>query len=355
MENYYFNTETNDALSKRIVNVINGAKKYVKTGNFFFREEKIINALKAAAMRGVAVFVLSNLHKAEEQKAEREFSRGDNDPHLSNLYELVKCGVHVRCVRELHAKFLLADGVEGLVMSANYTYESLWCNPENGVDLRRKEIWDLERVFDTIYTYADFQLVRDKSRYMLAIKNSVVPVGTFNCIGQNSKLLMTLIGKKEDEKGRPIKTNFSECKVSTLYDTIIDVINEANKDVCILSYSFVALDKLPELEEALVKASLRGANILLLYRDDAEKCKVEKWEKQLDELREKIPGGAKKVGIHNNHAKCILTEHLGLLFTGNIDGDNGMKSGFELGVYLDEVQRVDAWRVVNEMYNQYKK
>ena len=165
MEGYYFNTDAEQELTQCIVNIINEAKTYIKTGNLWFRDANTINALKSATRRGVAVFVLSNIQGSESRKDNAGFNQNQNDPHLANLSELAECGIHVKCINELHAKFLIADGTAGLIMSVNYTYDSLYGNPENGVRIGNSELTELERVFDTIYTYADIQLKRGEKGY----------------------------------------------------------------------------------------------------------------------------------------------------------------------------------------------
>lgn len=339
MERYYFNTDMSHELSQRIVNMINGARVYIKTGNFFFRETSIIDALKSAAKRGVAVFVLSNLQGADLMNDTIGFNSKQNDPHLSNLSELAICGIHVKCLNELHAKFLIADGEAGLVMSANYTYDSLQGNPENGVEINGAEVNDLERVFDTAYTYADIKLGRNESGYIFNRTKKPVPLHAFDNLGRDSRLLMTLACKNKK------KTNFGPCNVHTLYDAIVKAVDNAQRSITILSYSYVGLDKMQRLHRALINAVARGVEIKLFYRNDEVREKVEEWENELNKLITK--GAAVKIGIEKNHAKCILTERDGLMFTANIN-PLGMKTGFELGIRLTDNQRLQALEALQE-------
>lgn len=133
---YYLNTYSTYPLTERIKQIIRGAKKYIKTGNFFFREPGMLEELKTACQRGVVVFILSNLQENENRfVAGNKFKKEEYDPHIPNLMDLVSIGAHVRCISELHAKFILADGEIGMIMSSNYTINSLYGNPECGVDL----------------------------------------------------------------------------------------------------------------------------------------------------------------------------------------------------------------------------
>ena len=45
----YYNHQNNFELTTRIFELINNAKSYIKTGNFFFQDPKLNEALKNAA------------------------------------------------------------------------------------------------------------------------------------------------------------------------------------------------------------------------------------------------------------------------------------------------------------------
>ena len=51
----------------------------------------------------------------------------------------------------------------------------------------------------------------------------------------------------------------------------------------------------------------------------------------------------------DNHAKCIITEREGALFTANIDGNKGLLTGFELGCLLTEEQRIQSIKRINQI------
>ena len=56
MNKYLINDKSSRELSQAIVETIRSAKKYIKTGNFLFQDVSIINELKEAMKRGIAVF-----------------------------------------------------------------------------------------------------------------------------------------------------------------------------------------------------------------------------------------------------------------------------------------------------------
>lgn len=57
MEHLFFNTYDSFPLTERITEMMRNARKYIKTGNFMFREpgmkQEILNALN----RGIVVFI----------------------------------------------------------------------------------------------------------------------------------------------------------------------------------------------------------------------------------------------------------------------------------------------------------
>lgn len=367
----YFNDKENRELTERIYELINNAQKCIKTGNFFFKDPKIKNALLNAASRGVAIFVLSNLQGNEERgnieirgknkrhngrvvKTEDDIRKFENDPHISNLHELYRNGIHVRLCESLHAKFLICDSKEGLIMSANYTIDSLYGNPENGLEIYHNELCDLELIFDTLYMHPDIILSNERDEYRyLESKSPIVPNNLKN-IGKTSRLLFTAASDNETEN------NLKKCSFKTIYEKLVQIIEEAQESLIIVSYSYKEVDKLEELKNALNNAIKRGVKVTLYYGS--------KWKEQNN--KEESNNYYKKslrslLGMdfydlisvrefQNNHAKCMISEHEGALFTANIDGDKGLLKGFELGCVLTEAQRVQSLQRINEIFESQK-
>lgn len=332
---YYLNTESTEPLTERIIDLIRNAKTYIKTGNFFFREPKIKEELINACRRGVVLFIISNLRDGGERlPAGNKFAKEEYDPHLPNLYDLVEEGAHVRCIAELHAKFLLIDGNYGMIMSSNYTVNSLHGNPECGVDLSECDTKYLERVFDAIFTHADIKLVsRNKDGYRF--KHNTNPISQEIFENNNTNIVMTLAAIK-DEAGQTIETNFKMCAITELYDKIADIINDAEKFVFLAAFSFRELKKIPIIREAIINAEKRKVSVNIFFNNE-QKTSFD----EIKELREEAPK-INAAGINNNHAKFLITDNYGFIFTANIDGKAGLLSGFELGVKLDDLQYSQA-------------
>lgn len=330
-EKLYFNSAQSSELTDRIFQLIRGAKKYIKTGNFFFKDTKIHEALLEASEKGVAIFILSNLTGNEKRTTKEEA-----DPHIPHLHELERHGAHVRLCKELHAKFLISDGAEGLIMSANYTPDSLYGNPENGVDIFDKELKDLELIFDTMYLNPDTILSGDRTSYYYKDRNNKINPAKFDHIGVSSRLRMTAASDNT-----PHKTNLSECHNLSIYDTILKIIKESEEAIIIVSWSYNQISKLGKLKKELQQAIDRGVAVSLFYGSKGTDNRVEKTKKNLLDLigPENINSIVK---FTDNHAKCIISEKEGLLFTANIDGNKGLLRGFELGCVLTDSQRKES-------------
>ncbi len=333
--NYYFNDKNSTELKERIFQLIRGANRYIKTGNFLFKDSNLNKVLLEAVERGVAIFVLSNIKGGENRsKCSSPDYKDETDPHIPNLHELHRKGIHVHCNDNLHAKFLICDGAEGLLMSANYTPDSLSGNPESGVDLFGNELIDMEFVFDKLFMSPDIKLSEDGKEYRYLKSEKPLPEDTFNQVGSESRLRLTAASQKQ--------TNLAKCHVRTLYDSILDIINKAEKELTVVSWSFKNLENLPEFNKALEAAIDRMVNVHIYYNNKAETKKVEITEGQLKKLHD---SNFFKQNCHPfpyNHSKCVISEKDGILFTSNIDGWSGLLSGFEVGCLLNENQRNKA-------------
>ena len=164
MSNYLINDKTYHELTDEIRNTIRGAREYIKTGNFLFQDKVIIGELIEAMSRGVAVFILSNISELERDASRQKEGEGVNT-HLTNLKTLHRKGAHSRSLDDLHAKFIIADGERGVLMSANFAPTSLENNVETGLLLENKELKELEYTFDILYINSDVYLQESDNRH----------------------------------------------------------------------------------------------------------------------------------------------------------------------------------------------
>lgn len=307
------------------------------------QSQACLNSAEHEKNQGRKVLNVPNLGEDEERlMGYNRFSKKEYDPHLPNLNDFAERGAHVRCMGELHAKFLVVDGEQGMIMSSNYTKDSLHGNPECGVDLDADNIFCLERIFDTLFVHADDKIEgRDKFGYKFKKVESLVNSNVFDEV-LKCEIRMTLAAKKLKD-GKIQDTNFCDCQITGIYDAINSTIEKAKKYVVLMAYSFRALYKLPKIRNALIDAAERGVSVILIYNSDNHGSQAE-----IEKLRA-VSSTINALGVPKNHAKILLTDKEAFLFTANIDGEAGLLSGFELGVFLDDTLWDEAREVINKI------
>ena len=135
--------------------------------------------------------------------------------------------------------------------------------------------------------------------------------------------------------------------INILNDSIIKIIDESESFVYIVAWVFK--DKrgvLSKLKYAIDRAAKRGVKVALLYNDKGNAANKEIQQKYIYEMGRM---GCDAYPVMNNHSKCVLSEKSGMLFTANIDGNNGLLEGFEVGCMLDEEQYQQAVKHVEEL------
>lgn len=345
MGQYYINDGKNMMLTENLIHIIKSAKRYIKVSSFIMEDKTIVSELCNVASTGkVAVFVISNRNNKEgEEYRATSAQKEDANPegihsHPVFLQKLFYSGVHVRLLDNLHAKFIISDGDNGILMSANIASNSLIRNVETGISVSKNDLKDLELIFDTMYNYADIvQFVKsDKSD---VVKKSIrkIPEQIFNNIKGNIKL--TALSR--------YNTNLSDCHQTTLYDSLIEIIDNANSFIYIVSWVFKdKSNSLIRLQNSISKALRRGVKITLFYNQLVPPYNLPLQKKFIEDMGIK---GCDAYSNNNNHSKCVLSEKEGILFTANIDGNNGLLEGFEVGCLMDKDQHQCAIGHVNEM------
>lgn len=338
MNTYYINGGGTTELTNCVMDLINGATSYIKTGNFLFQDETVINTLHNTMRKGIPLFIISNLRDPEESGGRRRSNSEEInvDMHLPYLDDLRREGAHCHFLDELHAKFIIIDGTQGLLMSANYAPNSLGRNIETGILLGADETKDLEFVFDKLYMNADIQHFEYRhDQKHVRRKTNLIPEGTFDNI--NSKLRLTI--SSPDINGNQSRTNLAKCRVTSIYESIIGIIAAAEDFVFIVSWHFRALERLPRLMRAVQSALNRGVKIYLYSNTQGISASLRESLDAIDQLKAL---GCESYGDDNNHSKCVLNEKDGIIFTANIDGVHGMTTGFEVGCMLSKDQHLEV-------------
>lgn len=340
MGQYFINGNGHFQLTQEVRKMIREAKIYIKAGNFLFQYPEIISELKEAMQRNVVVFIISNLKRADKKPYQVNGVKDDSakmDTHIVNLRALTKLGAHCHSLDDLHAKFIIADGTKALLMSANFALNSMNRNTETGIMLEKEELLELEYTFDKLYSNSDVTYVSEfKDRNHALRQFKPLDGDTFDHFV--SQLRLTVASPSDDMSKS--STNLHRCQVYTLYDSILEVIDDAEEYVYMVTWHFKKLQKLPKFLETVQRAVDRGV-LVCVYSND--KGPDDGLQASLDEINKLKKIGCKSYGDDNNHSKCVLNEKSGILFTANIDGANGLRSGFEVGCMFDKEQRDRAY------------
>lgn len=337
---YLVNGPDEQQLSEAIRCLLQKAEKYIKISSFLMQDVKIAEMLKKLSSSGkVAIFMLSNKKdqeseeyiESQEEKTAKKKVGFDNQYNI--LKELYYSGIHVRLLDDLHAKFVIVDGRESVIMSANLATNSLQRNIESGIELNLQDTQELEKVFDVMYKHADIVKYKDFGAKDIIIQQQN-KLKEELLIGINGNIRLTV--------GSNNNTNLSSCKIDSIYREIVKIINESTEYVYILSWHFkLKGHKLTELIEAIRNAIDRGVDITLYSNT---KTPVSSLEGSLTAIAHLKQIGCISFGDDKNHSKCVISEKCGILFTANIDDQNGMKTGFEVGCILSENQRKSAYQ-----------
>ena len=351
MGQYYINDGKRMELTDKILEIIKSANNYIKISSFIMEDHKVVSELCKVSESGkVAVFVISNRNNKESEEYKSTSSKNEKPRtegihnHQMFLQKLFYSGVHVRLLDNLHAKFIIADGNEAVLMSANIASNSLVRNVETGISISANDLKDMELIFDTMYNYADIvQFIKSDKSDVIRKSVKKLPEAIFDNLKGNIKL--TAISKYD--------TNLSECHQTTLYDSIIRIVDDAQSFIYIVSWVFKDKhNRLFRMKKSIENAIKRGVKITLFYNKEVPLSNQILQKQFVYELGSK---GCDAYSNNNNHSKCVLNEKEGILFTSNIDGNNGLLEGFEVGCLMDEEQHQQALNHVKELINIAKK
>lgn len=319
--NLLFTLDGYPQIKNYIIKLIRSAVKVIKLCSFIISDEEIaFELLEKCKNTDVAIFLLTQLDdkKFNFDFLPEEVSSKQGKEHMSIITKLYGLGTHVRAATSAHAKFIVCDNYDALLMSANITSPSLNTNPETGVILEKgnKEI---DMLFDILFQkgteYIGFTTAGSKQ--LISSRSTNITKELLNIIDDSS-----------------IKYTWGELN-NSLYESIVDLIKGANSDIFISTYSVVGLNKIPELVEELEKAIDRGLAIQLF-------CRAMNHRKDhLDNCLKLKAIGVEIYGDYFNHSKGIYSDDKGILFTANIDGNHGLVNGFEVGAILERNQLND--------------
>ncbi len=334
----FLTQENNNSLKEEILKLINQSKEVLKICSFIITDTEIFEAiLNKAQSTNVSIFILTQLDQSKltnqfsllDFLTEEEIRENPAQTHLKFIKKLFDSGVHVRASVSAHAKFIIADRINGFITSANLTTPSLTFNTESGVYLTQEDSKELDKLFDVI-----FQMGTGYRQFISSAKKNKIFV------------VQSEVKIKKELLPDPTVSNLRytcESDTNNLYEEIVSIINNASEYLYISTYSIVGLDSLMELKQAIKDASGRGVQINLFcrgmnYRND------HLTGSQLLSL-----AGCKIFADLFNHSKGVINEKRGMLFTANIDGFHGLKNGFEVGYVLQEKQRIEFLNIHSDL------
>jgi len=350
-DRYLINDSVEHSLTDSIKSLITCTQRYIKISSFLMQDASISKMLMELASSGnAAVFLISNKKDQESEEYKESTILPQNskektvgfDNHGKFLKELYYSGVHVRLLDNLHAKFIISDGEKGLVMSANLAPTSLKGNVETGIEIGDTDVQELEYVFDTMYNHADIVRFQGAYRNDITVKvdNKLDPK-SIESIGGNIRLTVASSSQ----------TNLDLCNVHSIYDSIVEIIREAQQYVFVMTWHFKLMKKgsLQELMNAIRNAKKRGVKVYLYSNINRPGLSLESSRRAINFLTDTL--GCESYGDDKNHSKCVLSESKGILFTANIDDVNGMINGFEVGCMMNENQRKMAENHIRKLIN----
>lgn len=332
----YLTQEDNTNLKDEIMSIIQNSSNVLKICSFIITDKEIFEAILSKAQNtNTAIFILTQLDQTKLTDSfsllgfltEEEIKESTALTHLKYIKILFDNGVHVRASISAHAKFIISDRETGFITSANLTTPSLMLNTESGVYLDQKSSSELDILFDVIFqrgtSYRQF-LGSNKKHKMLVVQSEI----------RIQKELLPL----------PSASNLRytyETLTHNLYNEIIQLIDNANQYLYISTFSIVALESLPEFTRAIKNAADRDVKIHIFCRGMNYRHDHLKGSQIL------FLCGSELYGDMYNHSKGVINETKGMIFTANIDGNHGLKNGFEVGYILDEEQRKEFLEIHN--------
>jgi hypothetical protein len=315
----------NQGIKNAIKSLIHKAEKSIKLCSFILSDPEIYSELNAVLNeRKIAVFLITQLDNSKLSSSFLTIEEANENfyqKHLDYISKLYSNGAHIRAATKAHAKFLIIDDNEALIMSANITTPSLNDNPESGVFVLHKEsLKSLISLFDIIYQYGT-----EYTKFKQASKNK-----------------QFVVSREANLKSEWLKhiANFNlkftwGNENRSLYLEILSLINNGDikGKIIISTYSVVGLENIPEFIESVKNYIDRGGEVLLFCRGMNYRADHLKNCTKLNKI------GVKIFGDLYNHSKGIISQKKGFIFTANIDGNHGLTNGFEIGCYLNDNQR----------------
>lgn len=301
-------------LLSKIIKAIDNAKEAICLQSFLIQDTALIDALLKAVERQVKVFVLSSAEARLKEKIEEE-----SDFIKANYIQLLETKfknhfIH-RTAENFHGKYILMDPnkkAKGFICTNNFTENGFTKNPELAVELNAEQCEELFKVF--VYHFWEHSTDEQTATKEF---DKVQPANKFSLPKLKNVLLTS-----------------PNTKNNSLNDTLVKATTKAKKSI---SVSTFLLDKDTELVKVISEKAKQGVEVFLFCRP---------LERQFNEqLKELLEVGVQIYFHPLTHAKSLLIDSkYGFVFTANLVA-NGLDTGLEVGINLDEQQTADLVKI----------
>ncbi len=301
-----------------IVSLLEQAEAKVVVSSFLLADERVEDALLAAARRGVRVYLLlaSEARLGAEDPA-GEFGKQVLEQHVAMLGRL---GGHVlfRSAEHFHAKLVVSDPEtrpRGLLLTANLTTEALERNEELALVLTAEEVVEAVAYLKwAMWEAAEHELVDPDDRF-----RSVSPLGQVAHPAAGSSV---------------VATTSATCSIR---EEVLRLVAAARSRIVVSSFGW---DREHEVVRRLCERARAGVEVTVLARVRPSATPA------LIALAE---AGARVLGFKWLHAKAVwIDSGEALVMSANLQVD-GLDRGFELGVRLsgsragEVLERLTRW------------
>jgi hypothetical protein len=304
-----------------LIAMIRGATRRVFVASFMLGDEEVIREMIAAAERlKGGVYLITALDERSLGRGLREYEDNEQESpeeRKKNFERLTSAGVYVRGHESCHAKFAVVDDCAAIVGSANFVSKGFEWTGEANVYLRDvAPVRQLIQLFGELWYEGCAWEIPPGITYLVAKRSaSAPPHRPTSPDGRPGEIVWTNGGGQ-----------------MSLVGAIQEIIQSAQKDLILATYSIVQMQAKPHLlHDHILRAVERGVRVRLFVRQRNA------WPDQMGELVVLHDAG---VSIHadlRNHAKVAIADSVrAMLFSANFDGIHGLDSGVEVGYRLKE-------------------
>jgi len=260
------------------VEMFSSAKQTIDIEVFYFTNvtgepmEKVMNAIKDAAERGVKVrIIVDNNFYIKGEKSVDELENISGIEIRKIPFNKIGGGV-------MHAKYFIIDGNEIFIGSQNFDWRALKHVHEIGVRVKSEKLAsDFGKIFDM-----DWQLAQNPDKELLAsMVKSLIPEVT------KSKAVSLSDSKYGDVKLYAGFSPFDATPEAFVKEEneLLNMIVDAKDSICIQVMNYSLRNKFYDIDNELRAAAARGVKIKIIFADWTMKKSTEEDIKSLSQVK----------------------------------------------------------------------